>query len=83
MTTIFLIVRFSRNQLTNITTMNDDKQIREMASQMGRVAGAIKVLKFEIELNQIKEKEELCKRLNDIYKFIMLPASQAYDKTIN
>lgn len=62
--------------------MTDDKQIRELASQLGRVAGALKVLEYEIKFNQVKGAENISKRLNNIYKYAQLPSSEAYDVKI-
>lgn len=63
--------------------MTDDKQIRELASQLGRVAGAIKVLQYEIAFKQKKGEQDISEQLNEIYKYAMLPASEAYGKPIN
>lgn len=63
--------------------MTDDKLIRELASQLGRVAGAIKVLKYEIQLNQKKGEKEISEQLENIYKYAMLSSSEAYGKSIH
>lgn len=83
MTTKYLIVRLIGIIITNITTMTDDKQIRQLASQLGRVAGAIKVLQCQIELNQRKGEKNISEQLDKIYKYAQLSSSEAYGKTIN
>ncbi len=63
--------------------MTDDKQIRQLATQLGRVAGAIKVLQYEIELNQRKGEKDISEQLNKIYKYALLSSSEAYNKLID
>lgn len=63
--------------------MTDDKQIRQLASQLGRVAGAIKVLQYEIELNQRKGEKDISEQLDKIYKYAQLSSSEAYNKLID
>lgn len=63
--------------------MTDDKQIRQLASQLGRVAGAIKVLQYEIELNQRKGEKDISEQLNKIYKYALLSSSEALNKLID
>lgn len=61
--------------------MTDSEQIRNLANQLGRTAGAILVLKYEAELGQANT-EQIIERLNKIYNYLQKTSKEAYNEKI-